>query len=208
MNAQALTVTDTAQRPRRADSQRNAAALVTAARELFVERGADVSLDDVARAAGVGKGTLYRHFSNRGLLLQAVLGERFEAMRGLAEQLVQGLDEPGAEVDDSGRRALDAVSTWLTAFAVHAGVYRGLGQALAETLSDGDAPVDGECDRMCASFHSLLERARDAGVVRRGLTARSILVLVSVAVGVAGSDEPRASATLDVLIDGLAVTGG
>lgn len=207
MNAPALTVSDIAQRPRRADSQRNAAALVAAARELFVERGADVSLDEVARAAGVGKGTLYRNFSSRGRLLQAVLQERFEGLRVLAEIIVADVDA----ADDAATRAQLAgagVASWLESFAEHAGTYRGLGQALAESLSDGDAPVDGECDRMCESFLSLLERGWDAGVVRRELSARSILVLVSAAIGVAGNDEPRAQATLRVILDGLAAVDG
>src|ERR1700756_1323695 len=91
-----------AERPMRADAQRNYAKLLGAASEAFLESGADdVSLEEIARRAGVGIGTLYRHFPTRQALLEAVYRDQVELLRARAEELIA--TKPPAE----------ALTTWL-----------------------------------------------------------------------------------------------
>src|SRR5918997_3877226 len=91
------------QRPLRADARRNYERLLTAARAAFDEHGADASLDGIARRAGVGIGTLYRHFPTRSDLLAAVLRDEIEALSAAAERLLTS-QAPG-----------DALINWLRA---------------------------------------------------------------------------------------------
>src|ERR1700733_8279606 len=92
------------QRPMRADARRNYELLVAQATEAFAERGADdVSLEEIARRAGVGIGTLYRHFPTRQALLEAVYRDQVDALEVLVAGLLQS-DSPGA-----------ALAEWLAA---------------------------------------------------------------------------------------------
>src|SRR5207248_1406973 len=95
------------QRPKRADAARNYDALLAAARDAFTERGAQASLEDIARRAGVGIGTLYRHFATRQALLEAVYYEEVEAICRAAEGL-------------GDREPWDALTAWLRSFAGYA----------------------------------------------------------------------------------------
>src|SRR5206468_1197163 len=90
--------------PLRADARRNRDRLIAAAREAFAERGADASLDDVARRAGVGPGTLYRHFPTRFALMEAVYRDGVEALCAEAYDLLSS-SAPG-----------DALASWLRSF--------------------------------------------------------------------------------------------
>src|SRR6478609_131835 len=84
----ATETTELIQRPKRADARRNYDALVAAAREAFTERDQSASLEDIARRAGVGIGTLYRHFPTRADLIEAVYVEEVEALCRSADDLV------------------------------------------------------------------------------------------------------------------------
>lgn len=77
--------------PLRADAERNRQRLLTAAKELFASRGLDVTLDDIARHAGVGTGTAYRRFSNKNALIEALMAQRIEEIGAIAREC---LDEP------------------------------------------------------------------------------------------------------------------
>src|SRR5689334_7457581 len=90
-------------RPKRADARRNYDALVAAAREAFTERDQNASLEEIARRAGVGIGTLYRHFPTRPDLIQAVYVEEVEALAQAAE-------------DVAGLEPWDALIKWLHGF--------------------------------------------------------------------------------------------
>src|SRR5450432_1475305 len=96
----------TTARPLRADAQRNQQRLVSAAMAAFTEHGADdASLEEIARRAGLGIGTLYRHFPTRQALLEAVYQDQIEALRVRADQLLES-DSPA-----------DALASWLRAMA-------------------------------------------------------------------------------------------
>src|SRR3954453_8329205 len=98
----------------RADASRNAARLLAAARALIAEVGNDVALNDVARRAGVGNATLYRHFPTRGDLLVAVYADEVAALCGRGENLLAAAD-PG-----------DALFAWLDDFVAHVATKRAL----------------------------------------------------------------------------------
>src|SRR5581483_10532344 len=105
-------------RPLRSDARHNYARLLSAAAAAFAEHGPDAPLDEIARRAGVGIGTLYRHFPTRQALLEAVFLDSIEALGAEAVALRDAAD-PG-----------DALATWLRAVLVHNLTQRGLKEAL------------------------------------------------------------------------------
>ncbi|SCL37277.1 transcriptional regulator, TetR family [Micromonospora rhizosphaerae] len=150
-----------ARRPKRADARRNYEALVAAAREAFGERGTSASLEDIARRARVGIGTLYRHFPTRRELLEAVYVDEVEALCRSAAELA---DLP----------PWDAFVAWINRFVAYVATKR----ALAEEL------VDSEVFRGCrtaiyAAGEPMLRRAQAAGVARPDATFDDVLRLLS-----------------------------
>src|SRR5436305_2274253 len=105
----------TATKAMRADAQRNRDALLEAAAAAFTEHGPEASLEEVARRAGVGIGTLYRHFPTREALVEAAYRRGFETLCDQADQFAQAL--PPA----------DALEAWMQAFVDYAATKRGLG---------------------------------------------------------------------------------
>ena len=154
-------------KPRRADAQRNHDAVLAAARAVFAQAGIDAPMEDVARAAGVGKGTLYRRFPTREHLFAAILEDRVD------------------ELDASARRALDApdawraLSEWLKLYDRCATGYRGMSARVGESLSDDSSAVGTMCGPMKNSFARLFERARQEVPLRPDLTPTQLLSMVS-----------------------------
>src|SRR6516165_5921645 len=142
-------------RPMRADAQRNYARLLDAARAAFVERGADdVSLEEIARRAGVGIGTLYRHFPTRQALLEAVYRDQVEALGARANELVES-DAPG-----------EALAAWLRALMAFSSTKHNLTSALLATIGR-DSDLLSSCSLViCDAADILLKRAQQAGAVR------------------------------------------
>ncbi|MBA8956405.1 TetR/AcrR family transcriptional regulator [Actinomadura namibiensis] len=178
-------------RPRRADAARNARLLLAAARELFDERGTGIVLDEVARRAGVGNATLYRHFPTRQDLIVAVYADEVAALgeRGAA---LLGSEEAG-----------EALFAWLDGFVVHVATKRAL--ALAGTEGDDrrrSELFDRWHESMRSTARKLLDRAREAGAVGSGLTVEDMLALAgATAVAAGGPDDARR--LLRVLWDGF-----
>jgi len=177
---------------RRADAARNAGLVVAAAHALITERGPDVPLDEVARRAGVGNATLYRHFPTRGDLLVAVYADELAA---LCDQGAELLADP---------RPVDALFRWLDAFAGHVASKR----ALAEAAAAG--PVGRRTalfDEWHASLHAvaerLLARARTAGEVRADLTVVDLLAVASGA-ALTATDAEHARRLVALLRTGVA----
>ena len=163
----------------RADAQRNLDRLLEAASACFAERGADVSVDEIARRAGVGHGTVFRRFPSKDALLAACVLQRVRTLTAAADA---ALAEP-----DPGE-----------AFA-------GFFRLAAETYGRDRALVDGlgasleseEVNAFVAAVARLAERAQEAGALRADLDARDLLALV-----------PAASRYPDVILDGLRAPGG
>ncbi|WP_205751738.1 TetR/AcrR family transcriptional regulator [Cryptosporangium phraense] len=148
-------------RPRRADARRNYDRLLDAAREAVATHGADASLDDIARRAGVGSGTLYRHFPSRSALLEAVFHDQVAALLEQANALT-GTEDPGAALD-----------RWLQAVLQHSIRYRGLAASLK-------AAESGWCHAtMRTAADELVERAKATGTVRPEVTGSDLLKIIN-----------------------------
>jgi AcrR family transcriptional regulator len=158
----------------RADAQRNLDRLLDTAAECFAEQGLDVSIDEIARRAGVGHGTVFRRFPTKDALVAAVLNQR---VRELTERVQASLEEP-----DAGE-----------AFARF---FRHIAAAYADNLSlvEGFERCVGtpEKEELLASVHQLVERAQKAGALRRDVTAKDVLSLV-----------PTAARYPEIVLDGL-----
>src|SRR5262245_50976231 len=142
-----------ARRPKRADARRNYDRLISAAREAFTEHGTSASLEDIARRAQVGIGTLYRHFPRRQDLLEAVYVDEVEAICRSADDLV---DLP----------PWDALVAWLHRLVEFAAAKRALGEELVAYI-ERDAELFRSCGgAVYEAGQALLERAQRAGAVR------------------------------------------
>jgi AcrR family transcriptional regulator len=154
-------------RARRSDARDNRERLLTTAREVFAEHGVDASLRDVARRAGVGIGTLYRHFPDRQTLLEALFAD---AMHGLRDSARAALADPAPGA---------ALVAWLTGLAAGAAAYRGLFASVLAAVNDESSALYGACHEMTGAMSALVERAREAGVLRAGVTAGELLGLAA-----------------------------
>jgi len=182
-------VTALAPRPQRADARRNYEKLVSAAREAFAEDGTSASLEDIARRAHVGIGTLYRHFPTRQHLLEAVYLDEVEAICRSAADLADL--EPW-----------DALVTWLRQFVGFAATKRALAQEMLGTIGS-DAEVFRTCRVAISSAgDELLGRAQAAGAVRADASFIDIARLLG---GIASidSDPEQIERILDIVIAGL-----
>jgi len=173
----------------RADARRNYERLLAAAGAAFAERGADdVSLEEIARRAGVGIGTLYRHFPTRQALLEAVYQDQVDALEVLVAGLLKS-DSPGA-----------ALAEWLAALMAFGKAKRSLTAAMldSELLSSCKEFLHGSTD-------VLLARAQQAGAVRADVKGSDVIRLthaVSLAADM-GQDPGQAERMLALVLGGL-----
>lgn len=154
-------------RPVRSQARRNYEHLLTQARAAFAEKGINASLEDIARAAGVGIGTLYRHFPTRQALLEVLLHDSFKDLETQARDLIKA-DSPG-----------EALASWLRILAVHAATYRGLAEALMSTLRDERSALYASCQALHAAGDHLLARAQEAGEARADLDSWELFTLAN-----------------------------
>lgn len=181
-----------AQRPMRADARRNYERLIAAASKAFIQYGPQVCLEDIARDAGVGIGTLYRHFPTRQALLEGVYRDQVDALSREAQELL-GVPDPAG-----------ALSAWLHTVLTDNLTRRGL----KETLMAGEiSELVTECKmKMHQSGARLLARAQEASAVRRDLDISDLLRLVH---GISMMVEPgaegmaRAERLFSVMMAGL-----
>jgi AcrR family transcriptional regulator len=163
--ARTPTVKDATARQPRADAVRNRARIVETAREVFTVRGSDASLEEIARRAGVGIGTLYRHFPTRDDLVEAVFRDRVDELETLAGELLTS-DAPG-----------DALAIWLHAQLDEASSCKGLAaEAMLTMLATRDGPSP--CESMRQAGAALLARAQAAGEVRDGVDIDDLVRMV------------------------------
>jgi AcrR family transcriptional regulator len=161
------TTTTTPTRPLRADAKRNYDAIVRVASEAFSANGTQTSLDDIACKAGVGPGTLYRHFPNRDCLIAAALHDSLSELERTSEQLAAS-DDPGA-----------ALETWLFQVATHLRTYGGLPDSVAQAFRTESSPLRTSCVPLRTITATLLERAQQAGAVRADASAGDVFALIS-----------------------------
>jgi AcrR family transcriptional regulator len=175
----------TARKPRRADALRNYESLLSAARDAFAEHGTDASLEDIARRAQVGIGTLYRNFPTRDDLIEAVYVSEIEALAATAEQVRD--DEPWP-----------ALVRWLDRFVAYIGTKHVLIQAM-----NRDSDVMSACrSAMYESGAPVLGRAQESGAARADVDIVDVVRLVA---GVAGAatDDGEQRRLVGFAVDGL-----
>jgi AcrR family transcriptional regulator len=182
------------QRPLRADAARNRAQLLAAAREAFTERGSEASLEEIARRAGVGVGTLYRHFPTRQALLEAVYVDEVEALcRSTA--------------DFAGEPPWDALNKWFLRFVDYVTTKKALVNEMMATV-DKDAPVFKTChDAIFAAGEPLLAAAKQAGAVRSDVEFVDVIRLISGITMIKNVGPADMRRVLAVALDGLRYTG-
>jgi AcrR family transcriptional regulator len=177
------------QRPKRADARRNYDKLVAAARAIFAAEGTSAPLEDIAERAGLGIGTLYRHFPTRLALLEAVYVDEVEAMARAAEDLA---DLP----------PWDALSRWLHQYVGFAATKRALNEALLDAAPDSNVLV--ACrTALAGAGNALVERAQAAGVVRPDTDFQDVGRMVAGIAMVPTADPGQKERLLDLALDGL-----
>lgn len=177
-------------RPKRADARRNYEKVLTAAREAFQEGGEATSLEAIARRAGVGIGTLYRHFPNRQALLEALYADE-----------VEELSRSAAELD--GADPWQALSLWFERFISYLATKRALADELMNYM-DKDAPLFQACRAsMFAAGEPLLKRAQQAGAVRPDVEFGETLQMVMGIGKVPTADPAQTAHMVRIALDGL-----
>jgi AcrR family transcriptional regulator len=174
------------QRPQRADARRNFDALLVAARDAFAEHGTGASLEEIARRAGVGIGTLYRNFPTRDALVEAVY---------VAE--IERLVEAAREAEKLG--PWEGFASWLHRFVDYIGTKR----VLIEGLNRESGVLDSCRSAMLGAGEPLLRRAQKAGAVRADASIDDVVRLVSGVAGVAFPDPAQREHVVSLAIDGL-----
>ena len=179
-------------RPVRADAQRNITALLEAAKAVFAEAGVDAPVRDIAERAGVGVGTLYRHFPQRAQLIAAVFRRELDACANAAVQLA-------AEQDPA-----EALAGWMQRFSAFIATKRGL----ATALHSGDPAYEelyGLFEKqLVPAITGLLDAAVASGEIRNELSPGELLNAAACLSAQAPGDNPGyAQRMVKILVDGL-----
>jgi AcrR family transcriptional regulator len=184
------------ERPLRADARRNRAKVVLAARKVFSEQGRDAQMDDVARAAGVGVGTVYRHFPTKEALIQALVVDAFES------------------IADEAERALSVEDPWeaFTGVLWHGAGIMAADRTLSEvfqSVPQGQAGAPATMQRLLTAAAELVRRAQAAGVLREDVVVDDI-PMVMCGIGSATRKEHCCRQSwrrhLSIVLDGLRAT--
>ena len=182
-------------KPLRADAQRNYDKLVAAAREVFAERGAEGSLDEIAKRAGVGPGTLYRHFPTRDDLIDALM--RDWSARVLSDS------EAAVEADLPARETLER---WFADLVKHLTLHRGAAAKLSAAMDDPSSPIYRKCQMLADANERVVSHLTASRALRDNVESRQVMRLVSgvaTVVDQAGLDSAEARPMLDIVIDGI-----
>jgi AcrR family transcriptional regulator len=178
----------------RADAQKNREMILSAAEALFLQKGAGVALEEVAKRAGVGIGTLYRRFPTREALLAATSNERFlslaENSRARAPDLTPG----------------EALRAYLEELAANTSIYQSLAASIGTVIQCGTPG----CNAITAEGHRLLQRGQEAGTIRRDVTYEDLIYVVtavSIAIEHDRSSTSRIGHLVDLFLNGIGVKG-
>jgi AcrR family transcriptional regulator len=189
-----LSVDGAPARPLRADARRNRDRVLEAARAAFAAEGSDASLDEIARGAGVGAGTVYRHFPTKEALFEAVVLDRIGE---LVEEAHARSEDP-----DPGR----AFSSFVELLAREGARKRDLVETLSSDgvhLQIGEAPI---VQALIDALAELLDRAQRAGVVRRDISVNDVMALLTgaaFAICHSSADDEQTHRLLAIMYDGM-----
>jgi AcrR family transcriptional regulator len=179
-------------RKTRTDAQRNRQRILGVAKEAFARSGANTSMDDIAKQAGVGAGTLYRHFPTRDALLEAVYRTEVEKLAAEAQKLAQAMPP------------IEALRAWMLLFVDHIATKQIIAPALNTFVGGPSKLYEASRAQITGAIHALVKRAIESGDIRRDLDPFDLLrALVGVS-NVASSPDWRQSARrlVDILIIG------
>jgi AcrR family transcriptional regulator len=181
----------------RADAERNRLRLMEVAKQAFTEHGGDVTLDEIARRAGVGIGTLYRHFPTRDAMLQSVYRHEVEQLADAADHLLETM------------QPLDALRAWLRLFAEYLGTKRIIAPVLNAAAGDNAALFEYSSKQIHVTSERLLARAIENGDVHKDVRGMDLIYAVF---GFSKTNDqaewlPRAYRLIDILMAGLAGDG-
>ena len=183
----------TAARKPRADAQRNRDSLLEAAKAAFAEAGPEASLDEIARRASVGIGTLYRHFPTRDAVVEAVYRREVQQLADAAPRLIESLVPA------------EALRAWMRLFIDYIAAKRVIAPALKSLVGGGSSLYADSSARINEAMALLVERARESGDIRPDADSADLLrALIGFAyVNSAPDWEASARRLIDLLIDGL-----
>jgi AcrR family transcriptional regulator len=181
-------------RPMRADARRNYDKILATARIVFTERGTDASLDDIAKRAGVGPGTLYRHFPTREALVDALMQDWTDRVSADADAAI-ATDQPAREM----------LSDWFEHFIEHITLHRGAASKIAAAMDDPASPMYRKCRVMADANRRVIEHLEARGELRPSVDPVNVMRLVSGVATVADSSCTDLDVTpmLDVVVDGI-----
>lgn len=179
----------------RADARRNYDHLLAVARQIICDEGADASLRDIARRAGVGLGTLYRHFPTREALLDALLRTSFDESAKRAIELEQW--------DDAG----DALVTWLKEAVAMTHNCSGAIALMVAAISDEASALHVSCTALRSAGTGLLRRAQAKGAARADMDGNDLFALISALAWLADQPPlvPRADHVFDIIVSAILV---
>jgi AcrR family transcriptional regulator len=196
MTSPQIDIAPLSKRPKRADALRNYEKLVAAAREAFTEADRSASLEDIARRAGVGIGTLYRNFPTRTDLVQAVYVDEVEALSRSAGELAD-------------LAPWDALTAWLQRFVGYVATKQALADELFAVADAERQAVFAGCRSMLyAAGEPLLRRAQDEGIVRPDVTIEEVVRLVGGIAKMPSDDPAEVQRVLAIALDGLRYRAG
>ena len=180
-------------RPLRADAQRNRERLLKVAARAFSHKGPDVTLESIASEAGVGIGTLYRHFPTREALIEA-------AYRNELARLCAGVPELLRTMPADA-----ALRTWMDRFIDYLATKRGMADALRTVIASGGNPHAQSRESLLEAVRTLLKAGADQGSLRRDIDPADVMIGISGVSLAAGTPDQREQAgrLLDLLLDGL-----
>ena len=181
-----------ASRKPRADAQRNRERILEVAKVAFTRSGANASLDDIAKEAGIGPGTLYRHFPSREELLQAVYRSEMEKVAAAERKFAQSMPP------------LEALRAWLLLFVEAIETKQLIAPALTTLIGDPKKVFAASYARMQEAIRALVNRAVKSGDIREDVDPMDLLrALVGVAHVATGTDwQQSARRLVDILIAG------
>jgi len=186
-------VSHTIGRPVRADARRNRERLLEAAVRAFARDGADVTLEAIAKTAGVGIGTLYRHFPTRDALVEAAYRQELAHLCDAVPGLLRSLPPD------------EATRAWMDRFIDYMTTKRYMAGALQAVIASGGDPYAESRARLIAAITTLLTAGISAGTIRADVEPNDVLLALSGVSLAAGAPDQREQAgrLLDLLVDGL-----
>ena len=176
----------------RTDAQHNRERILEVAKEAFTRSGANTSLDDIAKQAGVGAGTLYRHFPTRDALLEAVYRTEVEKLAAAARDFAESM------------RPLEALRAWMLLFVDYIAAKQIIAPALNTVVGGSSRLYEGSRGQIQGAIDALAKRAIESGDIRSDLDPFDLLrALIGVSHVASGPDWQRSAKRLvDILITG------